>query len=39
MRVIVYTKPAKKLAKFWWIGPLGVGVGIGAVLMYKAMKK
>lgn len=39
MRVIVYTKPAKRLAKFWWIGPLGVGACVGAFLCYKAMKK
>lgn len=39
MKVIAYTKPTKKIAKFWWVAPLGVGIGIVATLVCKTMKK
>lgn len=35
MRVVVYQKPAKKVAKYLWIAPVTLGVA----LVFKTCKK
>ena len=36
MKVVVYTRPTKVIAKYWWIAPIAT---IGAVLVYTVCKK
>ena len=36
MKVIVYTRPTKVIAKYWWIAPIAA---ISAALVYGVCKK
>jgi hypothetical protein len=36
MKVIIYTRPSKVVAKYWWVAPVAA-IGIG--LVYSVCKK